>query len=488
MLGSVSFSKRGFYFLVTFMAIVIFVLLILFAENTSYWYGLVLICIVLQSKFKISSSSLFPIIAVLTLTEYYFLFLGKRVYLCELIYFPLLINYFLTDFLWRRLSSTNRIVVLLVLSILIFQVFNFLINRDITSSFYRFRSLALPLFLVGMVDGYVKNKNDLKKAIKLILFISLISTIIVYLQFFTGDYYILQRHLDLTTEDINFIGGYLSSTEDSFLFSLIGLHIKGPMPPVGLNYFKFGFSEKIIVPISILFAFYRFETTRKRNRYLVLFLLLLMATLLTGSRSVLLTFLVVLLVIYLNHKKKLRWNFILFVIISFFVVTYLIGPFLNIINLEEFGTLASRMFYMDDFFKFVQKYPGVLFAGSSPENFLNQTGAGQPPHHFFAFGIVCDGIVVTFLLFYFVYHLLKYTRHFRTSDRELAAIGYGLWASLFGFVFIYGQTSYLTWSTPHNMFYSIIVGLLISAYRIDKQHQSLYRIGDNAGKEINDSA
>jgi hypothetical protein len=319
-----------------------------------------------------------------------------------------------------------------------------------------------------MVDSKIKDKADLKRAINIILIVSLLASLIVYLQFFTGNFYILQDST-VTADDLNFIEGYLSSTEDSFLFNLIGLHIKGPMPPVGLNYFKFGYSEKIIVPVSLFFAFYKFKINRKRYLYFVFFFFLLSATLLTGSRSVLLTFLFVILILHLFYKKKLKWSFILFIIFSFFTVTYLIGPLLNIIKLEEFGTLASRMFYMDDFFRFIQKYPLFLLTGSSPESFLNLTSSGQPPHHFFAFGIIYDGIIVTIALFFIFYKLLRRTRIIYSEDTELLAIGYGLWTSLFGFVFIYGQTSYLTWSTPHNMFYCIIIGLLMATSRISKQ-------------------
>ncbi len=325
--------------------------------------------------------------------------------------------------------------------------------------------MAFPLFLIPMVDSQIKKKEDLKKAISVILVVSLLAASIVYLQFFTGEFYILQGSSD-TTEDLNFIEGYLSSTEDSYLFNLIGLHIKGPMPPVGLNYFKFGFSEKIIVPASLLFAFFRFQKGKNNYRYLLLFIFLFFATLLTGSRSVLLTILFCVLILHLFYKGKLRWGFILGIIFSIFALTYMIGPLLSIMNLSEFGTLVSRMFYMDDFYKFVQNHPEVIFAGSNPQNYLNVSGAGQPPHHFFVFGILYDGIIITLALFIIFYKLLKDKRQLHTKDKELLAIGYGLWASLFGFVFIYGQTSYLTWSTPHNMFFCMITGLLISSYRI----------------------
>lgn len=458
--------KSNIFFIVTFLTIVIFVSFILFAGNDFYWYGLAAILVALQIRFKISISGLFPIIAILTLTEYYFLFSGKRVYLCELVYIPLVINYFLTDFLWKQLNYTKIVVLLLIVTVIIFQGFNFLINSDSTSSFFRIRSMALPLFLIVMIDSQIKTKADLKRAVNIVLFVSILATFVVYLQFFTGGFYILQNG-SVTKDDLNFIEGYLTSTEDSFLFNLVGLHIKGPMPPVGLNYFKFGYSEKILVPAALLFASFKFQKER-RHTHLLLFIFLLMATLLTGSRSILLTFLFTSLITHLFYKRRLKWGFILFIIFSFFAVTYLIGPLLSIVKLEEFGTLASRMFYMEDFFQFIRNYPSVLFAGKSPESFLNLTASGQPPHHFFAFGIVYDGIIVTSILFFAFYKLLKSTRVFKTDDRELLSIGYGLWVSLFGFVFIYGQTSYLTWSIPHNMFFCIVIGLLIATHRISR--------------------
>lgn len=455
-------------FIVTLLAIVAFVLLIIFSGNDFYWYCLVVILIILQARFKISISSLFPLIAILSLTEYYFLFSGKRAYLCELVYIPLFVNYILTDFLWRSFNYTKLVILLLVSAIIIFQGLNFLINSDLSSSLFRIRSMALPLFLIAMVNDQIKNKEDLKRAINIILIVSLIATVIVYLQFSTGEFYILQND-SVTTDDPNFINWYLSSTEDSYLFNLVGLHIKGPMPPVGLNYFKFGYSEKIIVPASLFFALFKFETGKKRYVCLILFFFLFLATLLTGSRSVLLALLFAVLIIHLFYKKRLKWRFILFIIFSIFAITYMVGPLLSIVNLSEFGTLVSRMFYMDDFYKFIQDHPLVLFAGSNPESYLDLTGSLQPPHHFFVFGIIYDGIIVTIALFLIFYKLLKATKNINSNDSELLAIGYGLWTSLFGFVFIYGQTSYLTWSVPHNMFFCIIIGLLIASYRIIKK-------------------
>jgi hypothetical protein len=462
--------KSNILFWVTLLAIAIFVFLVLFDENNLYWYGLAAILIVLQTRFRINTASLFPIIAVLALTEYYFLISGKRVYLCEIVYVPLVVNYILTDFAWKRLNRVKLTVLLLILAITVFQAFNFLINADLSSSFFRFRTLALPLFLIVMVNDEVQNQDDLKRIINIILLISLLATLIVYLQFFTGQFYILQNN-SVITDDQNFTDFYLSYTEDSFLFNLMGLHIKGPMPPVGLNYFKFGYSEKIIVPAALFFSMFKFKKSNRRYIYLILFLFLALATLLTGSRSVLLVFLFIASILHLFYKKKLRWNFILVIIFSFFAITYLIGPLLDVFDLEEFGTLAGRIFYMDDFFRFIQAHPLVLFAGSTPNLFLNLTSSAQPPHHFFAFGVVCDGIIVTTVLFFLFYKLLKATRNFITDDKELLAIGCGLWVSLFGFVFIYGQTSYLTWSIPHNMFFCIIIGLLMATYRLSKKQK-----------------
>lgn len=468
-----SFStKSNILSRVTFFAIVIFVFLVLFAENNFYWYGLAAILILLQTRFRISSASLLPIIAVLTLTEYYFLISGKRLYLCEVVYIPLVINYFLTDFAWKRLKGVKLTVLLLIVTVTFFQAFNFLINGDLASSFFRFRTLALPLFLIVIVNEQVQNKDDLKRIINIILFVSVVATAVVYLQFFTGQFYILQSNSSIT-DDQNFADFYLSYTEDSFLFSLMGLHIKGPIPPVGLNYFKFGYSEKIIVPAALFFSMFKFKKGNGRYIYLVLFLVLALATLLTGSRSVLLVFFFVALILHRFYKKRLKWNFILLIIFSFFGITYLVGPLLGVFDLEEFGTLAGRIFYMEDFFKFIGAHPFVLFAGSTPDFFLRLTSSAQPPHHFFAFGVVCDGIVVTTVLFLLFYKLLKATRNFFTEDKELLAIGYALWVSLFGFVFIYGQTSYLTWSIPHNMFFCSIMGLLMATYRLSKKQSSI---------------
>lgn len=102
--------KTNIFFGATFLAIAIFVLLLLLGGGSTYWYGLLIVLIILQLRFKISVSSLFPIIAILSLTEYYFFLSGKRIYLCELVFAPLIINYILTDFLWKPLNKTDAIL------------------------------------------------------------------------------------------------------------------------------------------------------------------------------------------------------------------------------------------------------------------------------------------------------------------------------------------------------------------------------------------
>lgn len=471
MSNTFSFSKTGIYYFLTGLTVFFFLLLYLSTGSSIFWYFLLVISIVLQTRLRLNVASLFPVIAVLTLTEYYFQFSGKRVYISELIYIPLIINSCVVDLFWKPLSNLKKIVMGLALAVIIFQGFNFLINGDLVSSIFRIRCMALPLLLIFIVDDQVKSKDDLKKAINLILLISILATLVVYLQFITGHYYLLQNTSDAITEDADFTDFYLSYTEDSLLFNALGLHIKGPMPPVGLNYFKFGYSEKIIVPAIMFFALSRVQKGGKKWLSIALYVFLLFATLLTGSRSVLLTLLVLVPIVHLQYKNKLKWKLILFVIFFFFAITYLIAPVLSIIDLDELGTLAGRAFYMEDFFSFIRKWPIALFAGKTPESYLQLTGAQQPPHHFLSFGIVFDGIVITALLFIIFYKFLKNTFRLQTEDNELRAIGYGLWASLFGFVFIYGQTSYLTWSTPHNMFFCIIIGLLIATRRLCRQQE-----------------
>lgn len=460
-------KKNNLFYLLTILVTTAFTIAILFTENEFLWYCLIAALLIFQIKFKNDATILFPLVAILTLTEFYFIISEKRVYLCEFLYYPLLLKFFLSDFLWKKGNYIKLTITLLSLLILLFQTFNFFLNSDLLSSFFRIRSFVFPLFLVVITESLVKTKEELKYILNLIIFFSFIGTAVLVLQFITGRFYILQNSA-VIPDDLNFIEGYLSATQDSFLFNLLGLHIKGPMPPVGLNYFKFGYSEKIIVPVSLFFSYFLYNKEHNK-RNLFLFFILVFATLLTGSRSVLLTFLFIMLILFLFKNNKLKWGFIQFTIIFFFAITYMIAPLLNFINLEEFGTLASRMFYLNDFFNFIANYPKVLFAGSSPVLFLTLAKSEQPPHHFFAFGTMYDGLIVTSIFFYMVYKLLKSTYKINNMDNELVSISHGLWASIFGFVFIYGQTSYLTWNTPHNMFFCIVAGLLLATNRIAKK-------------------
>jgi hypothetical protein len=269
---------------------------------------------------------------------------------------------------------------------------------------------------------------------------------------------------------------YVQGTEVSILFSYLGLKILGAIPPVGLNYFKFGYSEKIIVPFVLCFSFFLFNSRkRKKIAYLILSMSFFIATLLTGSRSILLTLIFAPLILLGFQNGKMKWKHINFIIFSFFGFVYLLAPTLKVINLEEFGTLLTRIFYMADFYKYIINHPIVLLFGSNPDSFMKFAKTGQPPHHFFSFGIIYEGIIVTTILFGALYFLLKKTFNVQNLKQDLLAIHYGLWVSIFSFVFIYGQTSYVTWSTPHNMFFCIIIGLLIASYNIIFNKNELYR-------------
>lgn len=129
---------------------------------------------------------------------------------------------------------------------------------------------------------------------------------------------------------------------------------------------------------------------------------------------------------------------------------------------------------MDNFYNYILNNISVLLIGSNPDLFMKFGKTGQPPHHFFAFGIIYEGIFVTSIFFGALYFLLKKTFNVQNLKQDLLAIHYGLWVSIFSFVFVYGQTSYLTWSTPHNMFYYIIIGLLISSYNIILKKNDIY--------------
>lgn len=161
------FLKSDIFLGITVLVVIIFTSFLLFTENVFCWYFLIAVFVLLQVRFQFNTATLFPIIAALSLTEYYFLFSGKRVYLCELVYIPLLVNYFLVDFFWKRLSYIKFIVLSLFLSIVFFQVINYLVNSDLTSALFRIRSLALPLFLIPIVDNQIKSKADLKRVLTL---------------------------------------------------------------------------------------------------------------------------------------------------------------------------------------------------------------------------------------------------------------------------------------------------------------------------------
>jgi len=453
-------------FLITIALILAYVIFICVTGSNDYWYHFAFLMCILQFHIVPKAALLFPLIACLTLSEFYFVVMEKRVYLCELLFYPLVVNYFFIlnkkriDKIWGQL-------ILLCLLITFFQALNFLFYSDFTASFFRVRTLVFPVIIIGIVVNLVKSKEDLKRMINLVIIVSMISVLVVFMQFITGKFYVLQTEEFLNSDEKFFLAGYLESTADSLFFQLFGLKIKGPIPPVGLNYYKFGFSEKIIMPMAICASLALYSKKRSKKYLLVaLFAAQFVATLLTGSRSVLVTALCIVFVLILFYTKKFKWRLIEGTIAFFFLVIYFIAPFLTIIGGEELGTLASRVFYLDEFFKYIYSNPMVLITGSNADAFIKFSNAEQPPHHFIAFGIISDGLIITLVIVTIIFILLKRITFFTTLDKEILAIGYGLWAGIFGFIFVYGQTSYLTWAIPHNMYFLFMIGLLIAVYRI----------------------
>jgi hypothetical protein len=464
------FGSTRFSFFLSIALILIYVLFLCLTESNDYWMPFALLMCVVQFHTKVKVSMLFPLLACLTLTEYYFLIGEKRVYLCEILFYPLVLNFLI---IYRKnFPKVCLYLLLLAILITVFQGINLVINSDFTASFFRVRTLAFPLAIIGIVVCLIRTKSDLKKIVNLILVISVISSLLVYLQFLTGKFYVLQTESFLNSEERFFLSSYLESTEDSIFFQLLHLNIKGPIPPVGLNYYKFGFSERILVPLAICSAMGFFSKKRSEKFfYWILFLLQFMATLLTGSRSILMTAILIVLLLFLFYRQKLKWRFVEVLLIAIFIIIYFIAPLLSVIGSEELGTLASRITYLDEFFKYISANPSVLIAGTNADDFIKFSNAGQPPHHFFAFGIIADGTIITILLFASIYLVLKKILRFKPLDKEVLAICYGIWASIFAFIFIYGQTSYVTWSIPHNVYFYFMIGILIAGYRLSKPQE-----------------
>lgn len=468
-------SKISKPYLITVLVTILFVVYILITKSNDNWEVLLLLLLAFQIGFKPDASMLIPILVSLTLTEYYFLISGKRFYFAEFLFYPLVVKYLISTTRGKISKLSKQISIIIILLVLVHLINYFLGFSDFLSILYRLRSFAFPFVLIFIVANLIKDEVALKRMINIIIIISLVATIVVYLQYYTGNFYILQKSLTTEVDSQTYMQQYVQGIEDSILFSYLGLKILGAIPPVGLNYYKFGYSEKIIVPFVLCFSFFLFSSRkRKKIAYLILSMSFFIATLLTGSRSILLTLIFAPLILLGFQNGKIKWKHINFIIFSFFGFVYLLAPTLKIINLEEFGTLLSRIFYMDDFYKFISNNTFTLLFGNNPDTFMTVSGSGQPPHHFLAFGIIYEGVIITIVIFGVLYLMLKKTFYLKGHDGEVMAIHYGLWASIFAFVFIYGQTSYVTWSTPHNMFFYIIIGLLISSYNIINQRNDLY--------------
>ena len=83
-----------------------------------------------------------------------------------------------------------------------------------------------------------------------------------------------------------------------------------------------------------------------------------------------------------------------------------------------------------------------------------------------------DGAIVTALFVTLLALLLHGAWH--AIQRGLArgagsqtAVKVGLWTGIFLRVFFYGQSSYLTWSTPHNIDLFLAIGLLLHLTTVD---------------------
>ena len=468
-------TKASKPFLITTLVIILFTTYILINESNVYWVILLGIFLILQTGFNSNDQMLLPILSALTLTEYYFLISGKRFYFAEFLFYPLVVKYLLSTTRGKISKLSIKINIIIILLVVVHLINYFWGFSDFLSMLYRLRSFAFPLVLIFIVANLVKDEISLKRMINIIIIISLVATIVVYLQYYTGNFYILQNSITSEGGSLTFTQ-YVQTTENSILFKYLGLKILGPIPPVGLNYYKFGYSEKIIVPSVLCFSFFLFSGIKKKKvAYLILSMYFFIATLLTGSRSILLALIFAPLILLGFKNGKVKWKHINLIIFLFFGFTYLLAPTLNLVNLPEFGTLLSRIFYMEDFYKYIINHPIVLLFGSNPDLFMKFAKIGQPPHHFFAFGIIYDGIFVTAIIFGMLYFLLKKTFKVENLKQDLLEIHYGLWMSIFSFVFIYGQTSYVTWSTPHNMFFCIIIGLLIASYNIIFNKNELYR-------------
>lgn len=464
MKNSVKISKELF---TTILTITLFVIYILTVQSNDHWVILLILLLFLQLTFKSDSRMIFPLLASLTLTEYYFLISGKRFYLAEFLFYPLIAKYLINNYS-NKVSKLKIKVNLLFALLVLVHLINYSVGlSEFLSMLYRLRSFAFPLILIVIVANLVKDETALIRIINLIIIVSIVSTIVVFLQYYTGNFYILQKELPNDNDTQRYMQQYIQGTEDSIFFNFLGLKILGEIPPVGLNYYKFGYSERIIVPFTLCFSLLLFAESKPRKMmYWILSLLFFIATLFTGSRSVLLTLLLVMLILWGFLRNKIKWKYVNITIALFFGLIYFLAPTLKLIKLEEFGTLLSRITYMDDFYNFIISHPLTLLIGANPDAFMAATRAAQPPHHFLAFGIIYEGLIVTLIIFGSLYLLFNKTYKVKHEKSKIIAIHYGLWVSIFAFYFIYGQTSYVTWSTPHNMFFFIMIGLLVASCNI----------------------
>jgi hypothetical protein len=347
------------------------------------------------------------------------------------------------------------------------------LSEDLKQAFNRVREFILPMALIALMARWAPSRTVLAKWRVALLGAALVSTGICFVQFLTGRLFLVEA------EDLDVAVSFKVKEAASYLlFSSLGISVDNGLGR-GLNYFSFGYSEMMFIPLALLSAGALWARRWwMRAASIALALPIAVGILLSGSRSVLLIALCGVAIQVLWRARILRLPALWALVLAFPAALYLAPSFSFLFSEEEMGTLFGRLDYIAAFPAYAAAYPLQCVTGTDIDNFLRRAGIEQPPHHFVLFGVARDGIIVTVLFVALLVTVLHRSWHaidrsladgangadgadFANGDRSLAAVKIGLWTGIFLRIFFYGQTSYLTWSTPHNIDLFLAMGLLV---------------------------
>jgi hypothetical protein len=408
----------------------------------------------------------FATLIVAILTEYRFRVVGVGFSMAEvLMYFCFTIALVAprsTRTLYEDMESKDLVSAIRksVLVILFFSLFALIGSDDVRQSLHRLREFVLPLFLILVIVKFPRNRQFVKTWGFVVVAAATISTLVCYAQFFEDKLFLV--------EDENFqdtVTFKASQATSYLIFQTLGFAPERLAR--GLNTYSFGYSEVMFLPSFLLLSYVLISKKRLIKVLLTLLLFFIVGGIfISGSRSVLLLLFFGFFVYALVYKRMLIESHLWWLAVAFQALLFAVPSLLFIFNVEELGTLLGRFEYLKAFETYVWSYPQRLLMGSDVIKFMERTGAAQPPHHFYLFSAVYDGLIVATVFLLLIIRILRFSwkrieKGFKERRDVVSIVQLAVWLAIFVRIFLYGQTTYLTWSTAHNIELSVTLGFLI---------------------------